>query len=558
MSQTTTFPEPTEQIGAHSDLLALLLADQQDLSAVERFSQFEQNSISCHSGQFESLLPITPLEAGEQYAFRVDLDRCSGCKACVTACHNLNGLDETEAWRDVGLLYSSEPNRPGMQHITSACHHCVNPACMNACPTNAYEKDPLTGIVKHLDDQCFGCQYCTLACPYGVPKYNASKGIVRKCDMCSQRLGNNEAPACAQACPHDAISITKVRQEEARERAAANEFLTGAHRPGYTIPTTMFVSANDLGDAFRRGDEDLPEPEHMHLPLVIMLVLIQVSVGTFLVAPLATAAFGLKHLLPWIAAATFGISQAALGASTMHLGRPMYAFRGILGFAHSWMSREIVAFGLYTSMAASYVASLWIPAAWLPTPTFIKTSLAMATVISGYLGILCSVKIYSCTERVFWNFRDTSGKFFLTSLVGGTALVLGLLPLTTLVLPGEIVSLAAVLPPLAGLLIISLLAKMTCELTVLLSLKKSPETSQTRSARLMTGPLSGLLTTRLVSGLVAVLFSLQLMVQGGTEVSWTVAIIAMSTAAAAILGEMLERAIFFGAVIPLKMPGGVD
>ena len=70
---------------------------------------------------------------------------------------------------------------------------------MIACPVNAYEKDPITGIVKHLDDQCFGCQYCTLACPYEVPKYHAGKGIVRKCDMCSSRLEVGEAPACG-AC----------------------------------------------------------------------------------------------------------------------------------------------------------------------------------------------------------------------------------------------------------------------------------------------------------------------------------------------------------------------
>ena len=46
-------------------------------------------------------------------------------------------------------------------------------------------KEPLTGIVKHLDDQCIGCKYCTLMCPYDVPHYNQKQGIVRKCDMCS-------------------------------------------------------------------------------------------------------------------------------------------------------------------------------------------------------------------------------------------------------------------------------------------------------------------------------------------------------------------------------------
>ena len=81
-----------------------------------------------------------------------------------------------------------------LQNVTSACHHCLDPACLSACPVDAYEKDPVTGIVKHLDDQCFGCRYCTLACPYDAPKFHAGKGIVRKCDMCADRLAHGERP----------------------------------------------------------------------------------------------------------------------------------------------------------------------------------------------------------------------------------------------------------------------------------------------------------------------------------------------------------------------------
>ena len=101
---------------------------------------------------------------------------------------------------------------------------------MIACPVNAYEKDPVTGIVKHLDDQCFGCQYCTLACPYDVPKYQPSRGIVRKCDMCSDRLAVGEAPACVQACPHQAIRINIVETQQVIEDAEADHFLPAAPR----------------------------------------------------------------------------------------------------------------------------------------------------------------------------------------------------------------------------------------------------------------------------------------------------------------------------------------
>ncbi len=184
-------------------LVEELLADQQNLTAVERFSRaHDEQGFAPNARSYRDLIPLEAPRPGEQYAFEVELDKCSGCKACVTACHSLNGLDENETWRDVGLLVSapSKPWKPVpaiQQTVTTACHHCVDPACLNGCPVLAYEKDPVTGIVRHLDDQCIGCQYCVLKCPYDVPKYNARLGIVRKCDMCSSRLAAVKRPrAC--------------------------------------------------------------------------------------------------------------------------------------------------------------------------------------------------------------------------------------------------------------------------------------------------------------------------------------------------------------------------
>ena len=191
---------PATAANSGERLLEQLLRSQHELSAVEQFSVAHDELSEPSQSRYYRALPAAEPGPGQQYAFDVDLDCCSGCKACVAACHTLNGLDEQETWRDVGLLLGGTRSAPVMQHVTTACHHCLNPACMEACPVDAYEKDPATGIVRHLDDQCFGCQYCTLACPYDVPKYHAGLGIVRKCDMCSQRLKAGEAPACVQAC----------------------------------------------------------------------------------------------------------------------------------------------------------------------------------------------------------------------------------------------------------------------------------------------------------------------------------------------------------------------
>src|SRR6185312_3647726 len=217
---TDVAPNPAEP----RTLIDDLLAEQQELTAVEKLSRVH-DSHQARRGMYRDLLPATPPAAGEQYAFEVNLDQCSGCKACVTACHSLNGLDENETWRDVGLLVSapSKPWKPVpaiQQTVTTACHHCVDPACLNGCPVLAYEKDSMTGIVRHLDDQCIGCQYCVLKCPYDVPQYSVKRGIVRKCDMCHSRLAADEAPACVQACPSSAIRIRLISQAELSQRCS--------------------------------------------------------------------------------------------------------------------------------------------------------------------------------------------------------------------------------------------------------------------------------------------------------------------------------------------------
>src|SRR5262245_45447145 len=130
------------------------LQQQSSLTAIEEFS-IRHDLKQFHAGQthFRELIPKKTPGPGQQYAFEVDLDKCTGCKSCVSACHSENGLDEDEMWRSVGLIQGGTAEAPAIQHITSACHHCMEPACMNGCPTKAYEKDPVTGVVKHLEDQ---------------------------------------------------------------------------------------------------------------------------------------------------------------------------------------------------------------------------------------------------------------------------------------------------------------------------------------------------------------------------------------------------------------------
>ena len=214
-------------------LIDKLLKEQSTLQTpVNRFSEAHDRG-EVRTDLYKHLIPLEKPDKGEQYAFQVELDKCTGCKACVVACHTLNGLDEDEAWRDVGLIEGGDDTPGFQQTVTSACHHCLDPECLNGCPVAAYEKEEDTGIVRHLDDQCIGCEYCVLKCPYDVPKYSHDRGIVRKCDMCHQRLADGEAPACVQACPTEAISIIKIDTAALREE---NNFLPGAPTPSSLLP----------------------------------------------------------------------------------------------------------------------------------------------------------------------------------------------------------------------------------------------------------------------------------------------------------------------------------
>ncbi len=251
---------------ANAGLLKELLEEGQDLSAVDVFSRWHdsQPNVS-HADRFRHLIPHTPME-GQQYAFEVDLDACSGCKACVIACHHRNGLEEDETWRRVGQLQSQE-GLPILQTITAACHHCAEPGCMQGCPVQAYVKEEATGIVRHLDDQCFGCQYCIMMCPYEVPQYRSDLGIVRKCDMCSQRLRQGEAPACVAGCPNQAIRITLVdtrsvssdsieviEKERSPYGVTPQALGMDAPRDAMTRPTTRYVTK----DAGKRRRSRVP------------------------------------------------------------------------------------------------------------------------------------------------------------------------------------------------------------------------------------------------------------------------------------------------------------
>ena len=514
-----------------------LLAEQQKLTAVERFSrQHDANQLPAQAKYYRDLIPLTKPQPGQQYAFEVDLDKCSGCKACVTACHSLNGLDEAETWRSVGLLFNDDWRAPQQQHVTTACHHCVDPGCLEGCPVLAYDKDPVTGIVRHLDDQCIGCQYCVMKCPYEVPQYSAKRGIVRKCDMCANRLAVGEAPACVQACPNEAIKITVVDTSAIKNNfrlisptpVTGNSFLPSSPAPQITLPTTRYKSTKPLPPSLLAADHARVTPAHSHLPLVFMLVLTQLAVGASVAAAFSDAG----KLLSLVAA---GVSAGALGIASLHLGKPLKAWRAFLGWRKSWFSREVIVFGGYVPLAMTTAASFW----FAPLASFQKLFL-LATAATGLLGVVCSAMIYVDTQREFWRASQCFGKFFGTTLLLGAATVLA----TT----------NAVSWPLIAVLLITTAVKLAFENRIfhqLVDLDTLTLTSLNKTARLMTDELGLAARGRVACGILGGLILPLLFAMNPTGAGWATGALSLC-----VMGELLERYLFFTAVAPAKMPGG--
>jgi formate dehydrogenase iron-sulfur subunit len=542
------------------------LAQQADLTAVGSFSRAHTNA-DAYPGKSErvapfqeryyrALLPLRQPKPGEQYAFAVDLDSCTGCKACVTACHSLNGLDDDESWRMVGLLHatSAAPTvaaKPTQQTVTTGCHHCVDPACLKGCPVDAYEKDPLTGIVKHLDDQCIGCGYCMLTCPYEVPTYSASRGIVRKCDMCAGRLAEGEAPACVQACPNQAISIAVIDKLEAVARSYGTELVPGAPKSSITAPTTVYKTTRDLSQ-LHAADLHSLRPAEAHPPLAVMLVLTQLSVGAFLVEVVlqALARRGVfaqtevAALRPANALVALLLGLVALGASVFHLGRPQYFYRAVIGVRHSWLSREIVTFGGFAASAVLYAAVVWkAPLAKSYSPTI--PGLLVAAV--GLVGVGCSVKIYTITGRAWWRVRYTGAKFAGTMATCGLATVL----FTSSIVGG---ALGRELSPvlLRGLIVVTAL-KLLGEAIFLRHARSPDANDRSRTARLLVGPLAGSSSARFALGSAGgIVLPLVLIALHGPRV-----LLCALTLLLVVSGELVERYQFFRAVSAPRMPGAL-
>lgn len=540
-----TEPAPGSGPAPVQTLIDQFLQQQAATTAAERFAQrHDGETAHVHRDRYRDLMPATPPAEGQQYAFDVDLDACSGCKACVTACHELNGLDEGEAWRSVGVLVGTGA-LPVVQPVTTACHHCADPGCLNGCPVDAYEKDPVTGIVSHLDDQCIGCRYCTLTCPYEVPQYSADLGIVRKCDLCADRLSAGEAPACVQACPTEAISIRVVDVERYADDIP-EPWPFEAPDAAITRPTTGYRSTRDLGTGVEPADLHAVTPGRAHIPLTVMLVLTQMAVGAY-AALWALRVTGMLHPVAGAPgkAAAVGLAAVALGASVLHLGRPHLAWKAVIGLGHSWLSREIVAFSAFALLAASAAAPGPLPSGAWPEA---------GAVLLGAVAVWCSAMVYAVTGRPFWRIGRVVVRFALTAAGPGNAAAAVTLAGTALA--GGAGGALAGVPPVAWTGSVAMLAGLGVDLAVLRHRRRGEGDGLARTARLLAGELHPAVLRRAALGLAAAGMLAAAAVSAATGAAPAALALAVGGLACGTTGDLLERWWFFTAEASVRMPGG--
>ena len=383
------------------------------MTAVESFIDYKANT-GMQCGSYYIDLP--ELKPGQQYRFHFDATKCIGCHCCEVACNEQNNNPAEIKWRRVGEVEGGEFPNVLQMFLSMSCNHCVEPACLIGCPTNAYIKLE-NGIVIHDDPACIGCQYCTWNCPYDVPVFHEERHIVTKCHMCYERIEEGQSPACVQACPEGAIEIEVVDVDEwvneKMQKEGSAPFLID---PKYTKSTTRFTLPKDMPKELHPADEALIKPAHNEWPLVVMTVLTQVSFISFValfLGDLAAKFTELPEPSPAMAIVTFLLSAIGLPLSALHLGRPIKAMSAMKNLKTSWLSREAAALGAFTGLM-TIVALLYI----LNIDGLLRLFLEAITAAIGAYGIYAQSMIYRVPAKPTWNRVTTTYRFFSTGYIG--------------------------------------------------------------------------------------------------------------------------------------------
>ncbi|MSQ24677.1 MAG: 4Fe-4S dicluster domain-containing protein [Dehalococcoidia bacterium] len=202
-----------------------------------------------------------------KWSMVVDADRCTGCQACVVACQAENNVPlntddifkqkRAIEWIRIERYWEGEYPNIKARFLPVLCQHCENAPCEPVCPVYAtYHNDQ--GMNVQIYNRCIGTRYCANNCPYNVRFFNfwepvwpeslrnqlnpdvtvRSRGIMEKCSFCIQRIragtrrvkkegralaDGDVVPACAQACPTDALVFGNMHDAGSRVRKMSED-----------------------------------------------------------------------------------------------------------------------------------------------------------------------------------------------------------------------------------------------------------------------------------------------------------------------------------------------
>jgi DMSO reductase iron-sulfur subunit len=305
-------------------------------------------------------------------SFVFDANRCTGCQACELACVIENALEPDADWRRVHTFNERRLPDVPLFHLSLACNHCAEPACLEACPALAYSRDAKSGAVLIDQERCIGCRYCSWACPYDAPRFDSDRGVMTKCTFCNDRLLDGRQPACAELCPTGALRVEQLPEERITNHVEG--FPRSDLRPAIRIVPPRGNRLEPSGDSPR-----VPIEPRVRLGSEWPLALF-----TFLGASLfgaAAAAAGGGPGIPPIGFVVVAAIAMALGSA--HLGRKERAWRAVLGLRTSWLSREIVFFSSFVAVETLHLARL------------------PGNVASGVLALLLGLAAVFSMDRVY-------------------------------------------------------------------------------------------------------------------------------------------------------------
>lgn len=202
----------------------------------------------------------SPPVEGRRWGMVIDLDRCTGCQACVVACHaenNIPVVGEAEAlqkrtmhWIRIERYWEGDYPNVKARFMPMLCQQCAEAPCEPVCPVFATYHTP-EGLNAQVYNRCIGTRFCGSACPYKVRVFNwfepqfpepldqqlnpdvsvRQRGIIEKCSFCIQRIRRVELdaeaqgrepedgevqPACVQSCPPGALIFGDLNDPESR------------------------------------------------------------------------------------------------------------------------------------------------------------------------------------------------------------------------------------------------------------------------------------------------------------------------------------------------------